>query len=520
MYSDRFTKLGGRPEGDPERSEHLMSAHTATFDSPGRSGPVTATRPGHGNGELIELGVAAAATAIRQGEITAESYASALLSQSRRQADIHSFVTIDEPAVLAAAAAADRARAAGSTAPLLGVPVGVKDSYQTRDLPTSLGLRSLKGFTPATDAEIVAAIKDAGAIVFGKNNLVEMSYGVTGHNDEYGQVLNPYDHDRISGGSSSGSAASVAARIVPASFGGDTVGSIRIPAALNGVVGYKPTTGRWPRGGVAPVSHTLDTTGLLARHVEDALLIDQVITGQPDREPSARPGLSGTRLAYAPRHYLQLVDSEVEQQFRESLSRLREAGAEVVEIDLGDDFTELADRTAWNLFLHDTHQAVSGFLRENKYPVSFDDIYHALKPQLHDVWSAAVLPASPGYPSGEDHATTLGTDRPELQRRLAAVFDRDRFDALIFPTTPAPAPSIADQWQFTVAGQTAGHLFLAKNTVPASGAGIPGISLPSGLTRSGLPIGIELNGPRNHDRELLTLALHVERALGSLPAPA
>lgn len=378
--------------------------------------------------------------------------------------------------MLAAAIAADKARAAGSTAPLLGVPLGVKDSYQTTDLPTSLGLRSLKGFTPTTDAEAVAAIKDAGAIVFGKNNLVEMSYGVTGHNDEYGQVLNPYDHDRISGGSSSGSAASVAARIVPASFGGDTVGSIRIPAALNGVVGYKPTTSRWPRGGVAPISHTLDTTGLLARHVEDALLIDQIITGQPDREPPARPGLSGTRFAYAPKHYLQLVDSEVEQRFREILGRLREAGAEVAEIDLGDDFTELADRTAWNLFLRDTHQAVSGFLRENNYPVAFDDVYLALKPQLHDVWSAVVLPGSPGYLSDEDHAVTLGTHRPELQRRLAAIFDRDGFDALIFPTTPAPAPSIADQWQFTVAGQTVEHLFLAKNTVPASGAGIPGVS--------------------------------------------
>lgn len=365
---------------------------------------MSATHTAAENGELTELGVAAAATAIRRGEITAESYASALLNQSRRQADIHSFVTIDEPAVLAAAIAADKARAAGSAAPLLGVPLGVKDSYQTRDLPTSLGLRSLKGFTPAADADVVTAIKDAGAIVFGKDNLVEMSYGVTGHNDEYGQVLNPYDRDHISGGSSSGSAASVAARIVPASFGGDTVGSIRIPAALNGVVGYKPTTGRWPRGGVAPTG-TASTTRS-ARHT--IRLRPQALP------PTRRPG----------------------------------SGA-------------------------------------NNYPVAADDVHHALKPQLHDVWSAAVLPGSPGYLSDEDYAATLCAHRPELQRRLAAVFDRDGFDALIFPTTPAPAPSIADQWQFTVAGQQVEHLFLAKNTVPASGAGIPGVSLPAGLTRSG-----------------------------------
>ena len=473
-----------------------------------------------GNARLTELGVAAAAAAIRRGDITAESYVSALLDQARAQSELHSFVTIDEPSVLAAAAAADKARAAGATAPLLGVPLGVKDSYQTRDLPTSLGLGSLTDFVPGTDAEIVTAIKDAGAIVFGKNNLVEMSYGVTGHNAEYGQVRNPYDHDHLSGGSSSGSAAAVAARIVPASFGGDTVGSIRIPAALTGVVGYKPTTGRWPRGGVAPISHALDTTGLLARHVDDVLLIDAIVTGEADDHPAARSDLSRTRLAYAPRHYLELVDPEVERQFHETVARLRDAGAEVVEVDLGEDFTALADRTAWNLFLRDTYQAVSAFLGENGYPVSVDDIHHSLKPQLRDVWSAVVVPGSPGYLSDEDYATTLRVDRPALQRRFTQVFQRDGIDALIFPTTPAPAPRIADQWEFTVAGQRVEHLFLAKNTVPASGAGLPGISLPTGLTKTGLPIGIELDGPRDHDRELLALALRVERVTGLLPPPA
>jgi mandelamide amidase len=478
-----------------------------------------ATKSG-GNSQLTELGVAAAAAAIRRGDISAESYASSLLDQARAQSDIHSFVTIDESSVLAAACAADKARAAGATAPLLGVPLGVKDSYQTQDLPTSLGLSSLNGFIPGTDAEIVTIIKGTGAIVFGKSNLVEMSYGVTGHNAEYGQVLNPYHHDRLSGGSSSGSAASVAARIVPASFGGDTVGSVRIPAALNGVVGYKPTTGRWPRGGVAPISHTLDTTGLLARHVEDALLIDGIVTSGVDHQPAVRSDLSGARFAYAPKHYLKLTDPEVEQQFHDTVVRLREAGAEVVEVDLGDDFTALADRTAWNLFLRDTYRAVSAFLSENTYPVSVDDVHHSLKPQLRDVWSAAVVPESPGYLSAEDYATTLATDRPALQRRFARVFERDGIDALIFPTTPAPAPRIANQWEFTVAGQTVEHLFLAKNTVPASGAGLPGISLPTGLTRAGLPVGIELDGARNHDQELLALALQVERILAPVPPPA
>src|ERR1700744_4577269 len=229
--------------------------------------------------DLTFLGLAAAAAAVRNGDITSETYTTVLLQRARTLADLNAFITIDEAAVLAAARDADKARAAGSAAPLLGVPLGVKDSYLTKGLPTSLGLDGLAHFVPREDAGAVRAIKGAGALVFGKNNLVEMSYGLTGHNARYGQVKNPHARDRVSGGSSSGSAASVAAGIVPASLGGDTVGSIPVPAALVGVVGFKPPTGRWPRSGVAPISHPLDTTGAFARNVEDCILVDQVVTG-------------------------------------------------------------------------------------------------------------------------------------------------------------------------------------------------------------------------------------------------
>ena len=195
--------------------------------------------------DLTSLGLAAA---VRNGDITSETYTTAPLQRARALAELNAFITLDEAAVLAAARDADKARAAGSAAPLLGVPLGVKDSYLTKGLLTSLGLDGLAHFVPREDADAVRAIKGAGALVFGNNNLVEMSYGLTGHNARYGQVKNPLARDRVSGGSSSGSAASVAADIVPASLGGDTVGSIRVPASLCGVVGFKPTTGRWPHG--------------------------------------------------------------------------------------------------------------------------------------------------------------------------------------------------------------------------------------------------------------------------------
>ncbi|MEV0069354.1 amidase family protein [Amycolatopsis sp. NPDC050768] len=470
--------------------------------------------------ELAGLGVAAAAAAIRQGDITSESYSAALLRHARKYSDLNSFITVDESALLTAAAEADKARAAGSSAPLLGVPLGVKDSYLTRGLPTTLGLESLGSFTPAEDADVVGAIKDAGGIVFGKNNLVEMSFGLTGHNRRYGQVKNPYGHYRVSGGSSSGSAAAVAARIVPAAFGGDTVGSIRVPASLCGVVGFKPTTGRWPRGGVAPISHTLDTPGVFARTVEDCALIDRIVTGEAGAPSSDRADLKGVRFAYAPSHYLRLIDPETEAQFTSALHRLRDAGAEVREIDLGDDFSALADRLTWNLFFREAHQAVSEFLLRNNFPVSFEDVFTELKPGLKEVWSHLVLPSGQGFLPEDAYETTLSVDRPELRRRFGEVFTRSGFDALIFPTTPCPAPLIDDRPRFTIAGEEVDELVLARNTVPTSGAGLPGISIPLGLTGNGLPLGIEIDGAHGRDRELLDLARRAQAVFGTVPAPA
>ncbi|GGT01585.1 amidase family protein [Streptomyces chromofuscus] len=476
--------------------------------------------PASGDNELAELGVAAAAAAIRDGDITSESYSAALLRRAREYSDLNSFITIDESAVLAAAKDADKARAAGSSAPFLGVPIGVKDSYTTRGLRTTLGVEALESFVPTEDSDVVGAVKNAGGIVFGKVNLVEMSFGLTGNNSRYGQVKNPYGQDHVPGGSSSGSGASVAARIVPAALGGDTVGSIRVPASLCGVVGFKPTTGRWPTGGVAPISHTLDTTGILARSVEDCALIDQVVTKDVAAPRADRSDLQGARFAYAPRQYMELIDPETEAHFKDTLMRLRDAGAEVVEVDLGEDFSSLADRLTWNLFFRETMESVTEFLRQNNFPVSFDEIYNDLKPELKEVWSHLVLPSGQGYLAHEAYETTLSVDRPELQRRLSKVFTHTGVDALLFPTTPCPAPLIEHRSRFTVAGEEVSDLFLAKNTVPTSGAGLPGISIPIGLTGQGLPVGLEIDGAHGHDRKLLDLARRVESVFGTLPAPA
>ena len=475
------------------------------------------TRSGS-SAELHEFGLAAAARAIRNGEVSSETYVGKLLERARAHADLKAFITIDEVSVLQAAKQADRSLREGRSAPLLGVPLAVKDSYLTNGLTTTFGTSVLATFKPTRDAKAVVQVKDAGAIVFGKNNLVEMSYGLTGLNEHHGQVKNPYNKAHITGGSSSGAGASVAARIVPAALGGDTVGSIRVPASLCGVVGYKPTSRRWPSEGVAPISETLDTTGLLARSIEDCKLVDAILTKSPAQSSNATGNLKGIKLACAPRQYLADVDGQIENVFRETLRKLKDAGAELVEVDLGGDFLALADRTTWSIFFHETMAAVREFLSANDVPVSFEQIYAGLGERIKGGWSRAVVPSGASYVSDEKYLTALNADRQELRRRLAAIVF-GQADALLFPTTPCAAPRIENQWKFQVGGKDVTDLFLSRNTHPSSSAGVPGISLPMALNSEGLPLGIELDAPVGRDRDLLALARRVEEVIGRVPGP-
>ena len=350
--------------------------------------------------------------------------------------------------------------------------------------------------------------------MLGKTNLVELSYGLTGDNGPYGQVGNPHAPGHVSGGSSSGSAAAVAAGLAPAPLGGDTIGSIRVPASLCGVVGFKPTTRRWPRAGVAPISQTLDTTGVFARSVEDCALIDQVVTGAPMAKPNAGADLKGIRFAFAPRQYLNPVDHEIEAQFRNTLLRLAEAGAEVVEIDLGEDFQALALQTTWSLFFRETKASLTEFLEHHAIPITFGELHEGLRPSVKDAWDHFVIPAAPGYLS-EQAYHALAADRLDVKIRMSEVFAGHGAHALIFPTTPCTAPTFNRQTQFIVGGQAVDFRVLANNTIPASAAGLPGVSLPIGLDSHDLPIGLELDGPEGQDRALLGLAARVEKVLSA-----
>jgi len=467
--------------------------------------------------EVHEMGVREAAIAIGDGSITSELYATKLLQRARDHADLDAFISIDEASVLQAARTADKDRAAGRKSPILGVPLAVKDIYFTKGIRTTFGTAVLNKFVPDQDAPVIKSVKDAGGVVFGKNNLVEMSFGLTGNNAHYGQAKNPYNKAHVTGGSSSGAGVSVAARLVPAALGGDTIGSIRVPASLCGVVGFKPTQGRWSSDLIAPAANTLDTAGVLARSVGDCALIDAVVTkaSLPTQIPQA--GLKGIKLGYAPRQHLDVIDADVEKLFRETLTKLKEAGAEILEVDLGQDFSAIAERSTFGIFFHETKPSVSEFLKANNVPVTFEQIYEDLAPEIKGGWQLYVLPTGEKYFNEEAYQGFMTRDRPELKRRYAKAFSQ--VDALIFPTTPCTAPRIDTQWEFPVGGKPASYLILAKNTFASSCASLPGISIPMGLTASNLPAGLEIDAGTGRDANLLEIAQRIEAVVGSIPGP-
>jgi Asp-tRNA(Asn)/Glu-tRNA(Gln) amidotransferase A subunit family amidase len=474
------------------------------------------------SGDLHELTASAAATAIRDGSLTAQGYAAALLSRSREQAHLNAFITLQPDVVLEAAAKADQQRKAGEAmGPLHGVPIGIKDSMCTSDMPTSIGTHVLATFRPRKDAVVVAALRAAGAILFGKNNLVEMSYGLTGVNEHHGQAKNPYDKGRVTGGSSSGAGASVGGRLIPAALGGDTVGSIRVPASLCGVVGFRPTTGRWSGTGIAPISHTFDTPGPMARSVEDCALLDAIVTGGPLPSASKPAGsLKDVRFGVAPRQFLDVIDPDVEQTFHETIAKLKAAGVEFVELDLGEDFASLAERANWPVFFHDTMPHVTGYLKEIEAPVTFADIFEGLGSNLKGVWRDGVITGGRDSVSEIAFRESMDIHRPALRKRYADAFHSTGIDALLFPTTPLVAPPLDTGEDIIIAGRTVSSVKLAKNAFPSSCAALPGITMPMGLSAHGLPIGLEMDGKPGEDVKLLDLATQVSAVLGSIPPPS
>ena len=464
---------------------------------------------------LHDLGIAEAAAAIRKGDITAEGLADALLARVAANKHLNAFITVESDRVREAARQADRRRVSeGSAGPLDGVPLALKDNVDTVGLPTTAGTPGLADNRPKRDAVIVQKLRAAGAIVLGKCNLQELAYGVTNNNAAYGPARNPYAPDRIPGGSSGGTGVAVAARLVPGGIGSDTGGSVRVPAAFCGIVGLRPTTGRWSQTGIVPISHTRDTAGPMTRSVVDCALIDGIVTGDSLGLAAAR--LKGLRLGVPRRHFWEDLDTEVSQICENTLHQLKDAGVTLVEIDLAE-LASLDAEIGFPIALHETVTDLNRYLTEHGTGLDFAEL--ARRTVSPDV--KAILEGLAGAGAVPEQAYHEAMKRrPALQDLYRREFGEQGCAAIVFPTTPTPPPAIGEDETFNLNGQSVPTFTtIIRNTGPGSVAGIPGISLPAGMTAAGLPVGIELSGPESNDRGLLAIAAAVEGLLPKLPAP-
>jgi Asp-tRNA(Asn)/Glu-tRNA(Gln) amidotransferase A subunit family amidase len=470
-------------------------------------------------GDLTTLSAVDAIRAMREGDLPAEDYAAALLRRCEAGRPLNAFITLEPDRVLEAAHAADRRLRQGmQPGPLHGLPIPVKDSVNTRDCPTTGGTPALRDFYPPEDAKLVRLLADAGAIVLGKTNIHELSFGWTSNNYAFGAVHNPYDTSRIPGGSSGGTATAIAAGMAPLGVAEDTQGSIRVPAALCGICGFRPTTHRYPNDGVMPITPMFDQVGPHARTVADLMLFDSVITGKT-REKAPPLSLSGVRLGVDRSYFFGSLESEVERLTSETLTKLRGAGAVLVEVDVPD-LDRLVRLTTLPIQFHDVVPAFSEYLHEHAAGITFEQLLAQASDDIRQIFDQYVMPGGEFTPSEQDYIDARDVHLPALQRTMRDYFRDNDLAAMIFPATMAPASPIGRDLEIEVDGRTESlELMMSRNISPGSTAGIPGLVLPIGLTSGGLPVGIELDGPEDTDKSVLALGLATERLLGPLPPP-
>jgi indoleacetamide hydrolase len=475
-------------------------------------------RGGEGDGALGELCAGEAVAAMVRGDITAEHYAGVLLRRCAAARSLNAFITLEPERVLEAAHECDRRRRAGAVlGPLHGVPIAIKDSINTRAYPTTAGTAALRHFRPDEDAAVVSALTGAGALVLGKTNLHELSFGWTSNNATFGPVRNPYDGARIAGGSSGGSAAAVAARLTALALAADTEGSIRVPAALCGIAGFRPSTARYPNSGLQPISPHFDQVGPHARCVADLVLLDSILV--PAETPIAPTPLAGVRLALDRDYWFSDLEPEVERVVAAGLRRLEDAGAELVEAPIPE-LAELIRLTTAAVQNYEFAPAVARYLERYKSGVSFAQLLAAASAEVRADIIECTSPAGRYFVPESVYLEARDRYLPQLRARLARYFAETRAGAIVFPATRIAAPLIGgDAWQ--IAGKRLGlATALVRNVAPASTAALPGLVLAAGRTRAGLPVALEFDGPCGADRVLLSLGLSLEEALGRLPAPA
>lgn len=479
--------------------------------------------------EITRADASVLAERLAAGEVSSVEVTQAFLDRIAAVDDaVHAFLRVDADGALATAGDVDARRAAGEDLhPLAGVPIAVKDNVVTRGLPTTAGSRILDGWVPPYDATIVTRLRAAGLPILGKTNLDEFAMGSSTEHSAFGPTRNPWDLDRIPGGSGGGSAASVAGFLAPLAVGTDTGGSIRQPAAVTGTVGVKPTYGGVSRYGIIALASSLDQAGPAARTVLDAALLHEVIGGHDpldstslsdpvrDLADAARASdVAGLRIGVVTQLGGEGYQAGVSDSFAASLRLLEEAGAEIVEVSCPSFEYALA---AYYLIL--PAEASSNLAR-------FDGMRFGLRiePESGPVTAERVMAATRGAGFGDEvkrriilgtHALSAGyydayygsaqQVRTLIQRDFAQAFAQA--DVLVSPTAPTTAFRLGEKLDDPLA------MYLNDiATIPANLAGVPGLSVPSGLA-DGLPVGFQVLAPAGADARAYRVAGVLERRL-------
>jgi aspartyl-tRNA(Asn)/glutamyl-tRNA(Gln) amidotransferase subunit A len=431
---------------------------------------------------MLELSIAEASELLRRKEISPVDLTNACLARIEQLNPIlNAFITVMHDSALAQADEAEAEICAGRwRGPLHGIPIGLKDLIDTAGVKTTCGSALFAERVPTEDAEVVRLLKNAGAVIIGKQNMQEFAWGGTSASSYYGPVHNPWDIDRIAGGSSGGSAAAVASGMCFGAIGTDTGGSVREPAAFCGIVGLKPTYDRVSIRGVFPLSTSLDHVGPLCRTVTDAGLLLQAIAGDDERAPTIE---SKPRIGIVRRPFFDDLDSEIKSAFEVAMKEIRVLSLDVKEVELPP--TPAAVQGPEVYSLHAEHFATT--------------------PEKYGQWMQERLKQA-----GTIDSTAYAQARQELdrlRRTIGEVFGE--VDFLITPTTPVPPITIEEALKMSP--DPAGELWL-RNTRPFNAYGFPTISIPCGFTRAGLPIGLQIAGPNFAEASLLSFACAYEQA--------
>ncbi len=469
--------------------------------------------------DLTDLTAFEAAAAIKKGELSSYELTSACLHRIKNIEDeVSSFVEVFEKDALAAAAAVDKRIAkGGSEGQLDGVPVAIKDNICIEGRLTTCSSRILKGFKAPYNATVIDRLRSAGAIFLGHTNMDEFAMGSSTETSCYNITRNPWDLQRIPGGSSGGSAAAVAAREVPAALGSDTGGSIRQPASLCGVAGLKPTYGRVSRYGLVAFASSLDQIGPIARSLQDIALIFKIIAGHDHRDSTSvdieipnplkdfDKGVKGLRIGIPEEYFVEGVDGEVRDSVRTAIGELESAGAELVEVSLP--HTEYAVAT---YYIIATAEASSNLARydgvqygyRTPKPKDIFDIYESTKSEgFGDEVKRRIMLGTYVLSSGYYEAYYLKAQK--VRTLLKSDFEKvfKKCDLIATPTSPTPAFKVGEKMADPL------QMYLSDIfTISINLAGLPAISIPCGFSAQKLPISLQLIGRHFDEATLLRAA--------------